>query len=582
MKKGTFIICILSLSLFLSGQEIKEQTTVINIEVPARVFKGNIFIDNLTKDDFEVYEDGILQKIEGVYLVQERKVEREDADRTFRPETKKRHFILIFEMMEYSAKVGEALDYFIQNVIMPGDWLYIATPVKGYSFTTGFPADIPRIQISDRLKEMIKKDIIEGSREYMSLINVLQEIRKTDIPPELKESMESRYADTLERLTGFSFMEEAKLIGFAENLKKRMGQKHVLIFFQKRMIPVWGFFDFFNPRTYLDEEKVKEAFSDSSISCHFLYVTNRPTYVNSGMEMNPAEKGQGEVNWQDRTADFFNTFKQISAASGGIIESSANIYSSLKKAVEASENYYLLYYAPKNYKADGKFKKIKVEVKGKKYRVMHRAGYFAEEVGSELMAEAESSEKTFYSIANGLVKYRAGDLEGAIEIYTGVINADPQNALAYYNRGIIYEELGDTSLAFEDYTKAIEIRPEYAEAYNNRGCLLVEDREYEQSIEDFTRAIKVNPDYASAYFNRGNALMGLREYRKAIPDLRRAMELDPTKKERALEKIKFCESRIKKHISHHYLRKDLTRRRCDRKAVQKSQAKKNSNLFLSV
>jgi tetratricopeptide (TPR) repeat protein len=465
-------------------------------------------------------------------------------------------------MLEYSAKVGEALDYFIQNVIMPEDWLYIATPVKGYGFAAGFPADIPREKISEGLKDTIKRDIVKSSRDYLSLIDTLQEIRKTDVPPELKESMESRYADTLEKLAGFSFMEESKLIGFAENLKKRVGQKHVLIFFQKRMIPLWGsftasgtsdqnvvlksrFFDFFNPRTYLDEDKVKEAFSDSSISCHFLYVTNRPTYVNSGMEMNPAEEGQDEVKWQDRTADFFNTFKQISAASGGIIESSANIYYSLKKAVEASENYYLLYYAPKNYKADGKFKKIKVEVKGKRYRVTHRAGYFAEEIGSELVAEAESSEKIFYSVANGLEKYRAGDLEGAIEIYTGVINSDPQNALAYYNRAIVYEELGDTSRAFEDYTKAIEIRPDYAEAYNNRGCLLVDDREYEQSIEDFTLAIKMKPDYASAYFNRGNALMGLREYRKAIPDLKKAMELDPTEKENVLEKIKFCESRIK-------------------------------------
>ena len=562
MKVFLMVLGISILPMIHFSQQIAEDVTVINIEVPVRVFKGNIFIDNLTKNDFAVYEDGILQKIEGVYLVQERKIKKEDADRAFRPETKKRHFILIFEMLEYSVKVGEALDYFIQNVIMPEDWLYIATPVKGYGFAAGFPADIPREKISEGLKDTIKRDIVKSSRDYLSLIDTLQEIRKTDVPPELKESMESRYADTLEKLAGFSFMEESKLIGFAENLKKRVGQKHVLIFFQKRMIPLWGsftasgtsdqnvvlrsrFFDFFNPRTYLDEDKVKEAFSDSSISCHFLYVTNRPTYVNSGMEMNPAEEGQGEVNWQDRTADFFNTFKQISAASGGIIESSANLYSSLKKAVEASENYYLLYYAPKNYKADGNFKNIKVEVKGKKYRVMHRAGYFAEEVNSDPMPEAESSEKTFYSIANGFEKHRAGDLEGAIEIYSGVINADPQNALAYYNRGIVYEELGDTSLAFGDYTKAIEIRPDYAEAYNNRGCLLVDDREYEQSIEDFTRAIEVNPDYASAYFNRGNAFMGLREYRRAIPDLKKAIELDPTKKERALEKIKFCESRIK-------------------------------------
>ena len=63
MKKGTFIIGILFLILFLSAQEIQEQVTAINIEVPVRVFKGNSFIDNLTMDDFEDYEEGILQKI---------------------------------------------------------------------------------------------------------------------------------------------------------------------------------------------------------------------------------------------------------------------------------------------------------------------------------------------------------------------------------------------------------------------------------------------------------------------------------------------------------------------------------------
>ncbi len=51
---------------------------------------------------------------------------------------------------------------------------------------------------------------------------------------------------------------------------------------------------------------------------------------------------------------------------------------SFKQAMEASENYYLIYYKPKDYKSDGKFKKIKVKIKGKNYRVLHRAGYIAD------------------------------------------------------------------------------------------------------------------------------------------------------------------------------------------------------------
>jgi hypothetical protein len=60
------------------------------------------------------------------------------------------------------------------------------------------------------------------------------------------------------------------------------------------------------------------------------------------------------------------------------VESSSNAAASFEKAVIASENYYLLYYNPKSYKADGKFKKITVKVKGKKYKVTHRAGYLAD------------------------------------------------------------------------------------------------------------------------------------------------------------------------------------------------------------
>ncbi len=63
MKKHTILLAILVLGLTLFAQEIQEKAVAINIEVPVRVFKGKTFIDNLTIDDFEIYEDGILQKI---------------------------------------------------------------------------------------------------------------------------------------------------------------------------------------------------------------------------------------------------------------------------------------------------------------------------------------------------------------------------------------------------------------------------------------------------------------------------------------------------------------------------------------
>ena len=74
----------------------------------------------------------------------------------------------------------------------------------------------------------------------------------------------------------------------------------------------------------------------------------------------------------------FSAFKDIAETTGGIVDSSTNAAASFKKAADASENYYLLYYSPKNYVADGKFKEIKIKVKGQKYKISHRAGYVAD------------------------------------------------------------------------------------------------------------------------------------------------------------------------------------------------------------
>lgn len=80
---------------------------------------------------------------------------------------------------------------------------------------------------------------------------------------------------------------------------------------------------------------------------------------------------------EEHSEDIYSSFKEMAKASGGFVDSSTNPVPLFKKALEASENYYLLYYSPKNYEADGKFKEIRVRIKSKGHRVIHRAGYFA-------------------------------------------------------------------------------------------------------------------------------------------------------------------------------------------------------------
>jgi len=112
--------------------------------------------------------------------------------------------------------------------------------------------------------------------------------------------------------------------------------------------------------------KIKKAFADSTILFNLLYLKNRKVVTSGSM-----------FNKMDLAGGMFGTFKDLSKITGGLTQTTANAADSFKKAVDASENYYLLYYTPKDYKTDGKFKRIKIKVKGQKYRIIHRAGYLA-------------------------------------------------------------------------------------------------------------------------------------------------------------------------------------------------------------
>jgi hypothetical protein len=76
--------------------------------------------------------------------------------------------------------------------------------------------------------------------------------------------------------------------------------------------------------------------------------------------------------------EFFSVFYELAEATGGLTLSSQNPNASLKKAVEVAESYYLLYYRPLNYRPDGKFRQIKVMVRDRHYKVIHRLGYIAD------------------------------------------------------------------------------------------------------------------------------------------------------------------------------------------------------------
>jgi len=103
---------------------------------------------------------------------------------------------------------------------------------------------------------------------------------------------------------------------------------------------------------------------------------------------------------------------------------------------------------------------------------------------------------------------------------------NPQDAVAYVNRGNANFDQKNYSLAIIDYTKAIQINPNLGDAYSNRGVAYSKQGNYSLAIADYTRAIQINPQDAESYKDRGNAHYWQKNYNLAIDDYNRAIQID--------------------------------------------------------
>lgn len=386
MRKIVISVVIMFIVLLLSAQEIQHGITTVNVEVPVRVFKGNRFCDHLTREDFEVYEDGVLQKIEAVYLIKKTDIAREDISlqpdgsrKRFAPQVG-RNFVLVFEITDYFPRIKEAVAYFFENVITPQDTLTVVTPVKTYRFNNRALQDMPKEKISALLNERLRKDIQTGCMEYHSMLREYKSLWGSSFSALETQRLLIQKIREFRQLRNLS---EEKIRNFADHLKNMGGQKYVYLFYQRELFPFPELpFEYFENLELTSElmtlvpqniDKIKQHFSDSSITIHFFYITQPQRELTDDYYA----IGQGTL-WEDISAGIFSTFLEMAESTGGLSESSANIAYALEKGSVASENYYLLYYSPKNYEVDGKFREIKVKVKGLNYRVMHRAGYVAD------------------------------------------------------------------------------------------------------------------------------------------------------------------------------------------------------------
>jgi VWFA-related protein len=360
-------------------QPLQHDVTVINIEVPVRVFDGDRFVDNLTMNDFEVFENGVAQKVEAAYLIQKTKVLNNVTISNGPPipvpipkpdeSIKKRRFVLIFEMDDYLAQMGKAIDMFFTDVLSEDDTVQIVAPDSIWAISKRPLTKDSRTAMAEDLKSRLRKSLMRGSARLKSLLMDLRMLSQADDPFAGLQSI-------LDQFIQLKVMNVGQYRKFAGYLKLLDGQKNAIIFYQKESYVIPAMFKTAFERAstwrdqYIHEDEIKKIFSDAGTTVHFLFLTKTKSAIGDVEYRNPSEAATGEMS-----GDFYQAFRNLADATGGISEATANPIYGFKRALDATENFYLVYYKPANYKADGKYKEIEVKVKGGKYKVTHRAGY---------------------------------------------------------------------------------------------------------------------------------------------------------------------------------------------------------------
>lgn len=106
------------------------------------------------------------------------------------------------------------------------------------------------------------------------------------------------------------------------------------------------------------------------------------------------------------------------------------------------------------------------------------------------------------------------------------IQINPQDALAYNTRGLVYLNIKrDFPAAIKEFNKGIAANPNEFRLYANRGIAFYNLKELKAAYNDFDRSFILNPKNFDSIRFKGFVAMELKDYLNAIPALEKALEL---------------------------------------------------------
>jgi tetratricopeptide (TPR) repeat protein len=128
---------------------------------------------------------------------------------------------------------------------------------------------------------------------------------------------------------------------------------------------------------------------------------------------------------------------------------------------------------------------------------------------------------------------KAKYVEISNQAWNKLLKINPEDAVAWSNKGLALGNLGRYEEALECFDKALEINPEKAEAWSDKGAALLHFGRFEEALNYFNKGLEISPDNGNLWYKKacGESLLG--DVNGALSSLKRTVELDEKYKEMA-------------------------------------------------
>jgi hypothetical protein len=401
-----------------TDEPIKEAVSVVNVEVPVRVFADGQPVLGLGREDFQIFENNKPQAINGFYTMHKR-MQAEPGPESAENVAQGRYFVLVFRTYDWNRQLQAGLEKLFSDILLPDDQLLVMANTTARSFERLGDDDQAQAEIEELLKS-------ESQKAYNQLLSTLKsierEVNMTKFKMTLSDAgakglfsrgMTQDYIKTF--LTNYldawrTFkrryltLDIDKYYYFARHLEKIRKEKWVLNFYQLEMFPQIAFNSEIERslRNFIDnlrssqdptnmayasmisqtlsdihkEMSVSDGFPAEEVSKLFYKVN---ATFHSFFMRTFKDSDDSELQFKNVSTDIENSLRELTRRTGGELLASSDLEESLASIADKPDDYYILTYEPADAKHIGK---IKVQVKGKKYDVLYdnniRADYISE------------------------------------------------------------------------------------------------------------------------------------------------------------------------------------------------------------